>query len=101
MITKKRGFRFSDFRAIVLTGAKLVAVIVILAAAPWAWFELFTFGFDAFFSSNRLLYAFGYALIFWTAVCSIGIVPFIRAAYVRIPLVIAIITAYAADQMFL
>jgi glucan phosphoethanolaminetransferase (alkaline phosphatase superfamily) len=84
-----------------LTSAKLVALVVLLAAAPWAWAGLFSETFDVFVKTNRLLFAAGYAVIFWTAIASLGIIPFLRNAYVRIPLVVMVTLAYAADQIFL
>jgi lipid A ethanolaminephosphotransferase len=96
-----RTFSALDFRGIILTVCKLLAIILLLAVAPWAWIEIFSYGFDAFVRSNRVFYALGYTIIFWTAVVSMPILPFIRNAYARIPLVIVIIVAYAADQMFL
>src|SRR5262249_37735353 len=79
-----------------LTSTKLLAVALLLAAAPKAWVELFYHRFASF----RGLYEVGYATIFWAAILGLGVIPFLENAYARILLVLIIIVGYAADHMF-
>src|SRR5262249_13006273 len=82
---------FADYA---LPCVKLFAITLLLAKAPWAWGDLFTP------DPDRPFYTVGYALVFWTALVSFGIIPFLANAYIRILLVTLIIVAYGADQMF-
>jgi glucan phosphoethanolaminetransferase (alkaline phosphatase superfamily) len=79
-----------------LSGIKLLAVALLLAAAPKAWADLFYYRFVMF----RGLYGAGYAIIFSATILALGIIPFLRNAYARILLVVVIVVGYAADQMF-
>jgi glucan phosphoethanolaminetransferase (alkaline phosphatase superfamily) len=83
-----------------VTLAKVLAVVLLLAAAPRAWTDFFLIHFDKFMNSHRLFYAVGYAAIFWMAIIGLAIIPFVRNAYVRIPLAAVIVVGYAADQMY-
>jgi glucan phosphoethanolaminetransferase (alkaline phosphatase superfamily) len=83
--------------AFALTCIKLLAVALLLAAAPKAWADLFFYRFASF----RGLYEIGYSIIFWAAILGFVIIPFLRNAYTRILLVLIVIVGYAADQMFM
>jgi glucan phosphoethanolaminetransferase (alkaline phosphatase superfamily) len=88
-----------DFGGYALLCVKLLAITLLLAKAPWAWGDLFTPVF-AKFLTERPFYAVGYALVFWTALISSGVIPFLANAYIRILLITLIVVGYGADQMF-
>jgi hypothetical protein len=93
-------FASAEGRSLALTGVKLMAVVLLLYAAPKAWTSLFEYEFGKFLNTHRLLYALGYAVIFWATIASLIIVPFLRNTYVRIPLVALITIGCAADQIY-
>jgi Sulfatase len=74
---------------------------LLLVEAPWAWFHLFSVTFTAFIHNNDLLYAAGYAVIFWTEIIGLVVIPFLSNSYIRCFLVLLIVSAYALDKMFL
>src|SRR5262245_4859824 len=59
-----------------LSGIKLLAIALLLAAAPKAWADLFYYRFVMF----RGLYGAGYAIIFSATILALGIIPFLRNA---------------------
>jgi glucan phosphoethanolaminetransferase (alkaline phosphatase superfamily) len=87
-------FGTAGFADYALPFAKLLAISLLLAKAPWAWSDLFTPVRD-----RPFFYVF-YALVFSTALISFGIIPFLANAYIRILLVTLIVVGYGADQLF-
>jgi hypothetical protein len=80
---------------------KLLAIALLLVEAPWAWFHLFSVTFTGFIHNGDLLYAAGYAVIFWMVIVGLVVIPFLLNSYIRCLLVLLIVSAYALDKMFL
>src|SRR5262245_5921585 len=61
---------------------------------------MFFMRFNFFVNNSLFIYAMGYAVIFWVSILALVIVPFLRNAYVRVPLVTLIIMSYGADRIY-
>ena len=104
---KKRGMagfgRTAGFGSPVVTVGKLLALGLLLAAAPpgQQWSNVLYDRADQFMFGNHPLYAAAYVAVFAFALLGMVIVPFLRSAYVRVALVALIVVTIAADQLFL
>src|SRR6187549_3383735 len=92
-------FGFATRWDLMLTCLKILAVVLLIVAAPRAWTDMFSHAFDKFVITQRPIYAVGYAVIFWAAIVSMALIPFIHSASIRIPLAVVVVAGYAADQM--
>jgi glucan phosphoethanolaminetransferase (alkaline phosphatase superfamily) len=95
-----KAFKPVHFGSVALTGVKLLAVVLLLVAAPFAWANMFSALFGFFLAKGWLIYAMGYAVLFWACILALAIIPFLRNTFVRTVLVILIIISYAADRMY-
>src|SRR5262249_18021479 len=95
--------RVAGFGGLVITAGKLLAIGLLLAAAPpgQEGSNILSDPANQFMIANSRLYGAAYVGVFAFALLGMAIVPFLRNARVRIALVTLIVITFAADQLFL